>query len=340
MEHVSFSLLNFRKRTVYLVVVFVLFLFAFSVVGYLNPVVAVDQYSDTGNYADFWSGLNQFPLRDVITRYEPGFVMLCKVCSVVMSFSAFLWFVQFLVFYSTFVLFSRYSNSILLAAGLALACLIFYLPLTSLAVLVIRQGLAAVIFFCFLTRYHGGVARWRAALPWLLAMVLFHYSSAFVLISIGLMAFVPGRRAFYVWCIFMLLYCANVSGQIGLFVYEMMGMSIASLDALNNSSGVDYAVGFKLSFIVLNAFFVFFPVVLIKLGVVKAKIRDIYSDDLFRLYFVLNAFASVFSLFPFYDRFFMWSWIVGPVLLLSIWRCKKIVWISSWHAPDFARRRQ
>jgi hypothetical protein len=116
----------------------------------------------------------------------------------------------------------------------------------------------------------------------------------------------------------MVLYSLNASGQIGVFFYDLMGLNVASLNALNNSSGVEYQVGFKVNFLLLNAFYVGLPAVLVLVGVVKVPIRALFSDNLFRLYFVLNSLATVFSLMPFYDRFFMWSWAIGPIMLLAV----------------------
>jgi hypothetical protein len=314
----SLFFFSFRKKTLGQAAVFAMACLVFCAVSFLSPAVDVDEFSDLGNYFSFWSELNTTSFSDVFIRYEPGFFLLCKLCSMVFSFSAFRWLVQFLVFYSMFLLGSRYTKGVFAAAAVAIACLLFYIPIASMATLVIRQGIATAVFFCFLARYHGGEVRWFAALPWIACMVLFHYSSAFVFIALMLLSFAHGMRAFYVWCVFMVLYSLNASGQIGVFFYDLMGLNVASLNALNNSSGVEYQVGFKVNFLLLNAFYVGLPAVLVLVGVVKVPIRALFSDNLFRLYFVLNALATVFSLMPFYDRFFMWSWAVGPIMLLAV----------------------
>jgi hypothetical protein len=306
----------FRKRTQGQAIVFLLSGFVFCSFALLGRGVIIDEFSDIGNYFVFWGSLNSSSLLEAMVRFEPGFVLIAEFCSLFLSFPIFLWLVQFIVFYAFFLLASVYTGRILVSLLLAVACLLFYLPFTELARLVIRQGLAAAVFFCFLARYHDGRVRWLTAMPWMVAMILLHYSSVFVVVGLLLVRIFSGLRAFYFWCIAMALYCLDLSGQFGLFLYGGLDLNIGTLNAV--SSGGDYTVGFKVNFLLLNAFYVALPVILAMLGVARIPIRRFFSHGIFRLYFVLNGLATIFSLMPFYDRFFMWSWALGPVIVLAV----------------------
>jgi hypothetical protein len=309
----------FRKKTLQQLAVFLLFAGVYIALSILYPVTNIDQFSDLGNYYyRFWVDLDSTELGEIFVRYEPGFVLLSKLASQFMSFSAFLWLLKFILLYAFFLLLSRESRGMYGVALLAVLGLVYYLPLNSLASLVIRQGIATAILFYFLSTKDLGTVKFRIAVFWVLLMISFHYSSFFVLVAMLMFFVVRGLRPFAIWLVFVFLYCVNFSGHIGIFAYELMGLSIDSLDALNTDTSIEYTVGFKLNFLLLSIFFIVVPLGLSKLGWLAIKPADLLSRPLFRFYLLLNSLATIFSLLPFHDRFFMWSWVLGPALIVSV----------------------
>ncbi len=309
----------FQKKTVQRVGVFVLFAGIFIGLAHLYPIINIDPASDLGNYYyRFWVDLDTAEFGDIILRYEPGFVLIAWLVSLFISFSGFLWLLKFLLFYTAFLLLSRERRGVHAAALLAVLGLAYYLPLNSLATLVIRQGIATAVFFYFLAMHDLGTMRRRTAVAWVLLMITFHYSSVFVLVAMLLYFVMPGLRPFRLWLAMIALYCVNLSGQIGLFMYSLLGLNIDSLEALSTDLGIEYTVGFKFSFLLLSTFFVLVPLALSRFGILARRPAELLAHPWFQFYFLLNALATVFTLLPFHDRFFMWSWVLGPALLVSV----------------------
>ncbi|QOY93617.1 EpsG family protein [Massilia sp. UMI-21] len=308
----------FYRKTMQRFSVFFLSAGLFVGLAHLYPVVNIDPFSDLGNYYyDFWRELATAEISDVILRYEPGFVLLAWVASKFVSFSGFLWLLKFVLFYAFFLLLSSERRGVYMATLVAVLGMSYYLPLNALASLVIRQGVATAVFFCFLAVCDlDKVARVKA-LGWALVMIAFHYSSVFVLFALLLYFYLPAARPFQLWLAFLALYCTNISGKVGEFMYSLLGMNISSLEALNGDFGIEYMVGFKLTFLLLSIIFIVVPLMLSRLGLIVLQSGELVEQPWFRLYFLLNSLATIFSALPFHDRFFMWSWVLGPALVIA-----------------------
>ena len=289
-------------------VVFIIFSIAFP--------IQVQPVTDLYNYQQFWYKLQTQGLWENIIVYEPGFVIFAKFSSLFFSFSGFVWFIKFLVFYSFLLFCISLNKDVLLVFPLVLIFYIFFPPFGSVSGVVIRQGVATAVAFFYLSFIDFRFVKLGNFIFLSFLAAFFHYSAIFIIFSVILMYAVRGLGAFYMWCILNVLYVFNIPGLIGSFFYEKSGLNLASLEVLNTDPSNDYTIGFKLPFLLVSIVFIILPIAFSFFGLLKISIKRLLVLPLFRFYLILNSLCIPTSLLPYHDRFFIWSWVFGPSLII------------------------
>lgn len=293
---------------------FIIFLISstiFIFCSQLFPIVVNDPLSDLGNYYNFFNEINSQITWDSMFRYEPGFFIFFWICKYFLTFSETLWLIKFIVFYSFFLaVFSNFKNK-LFSLIFILIFYIYFLPIVSLHSLVIRQGLAVSVLFFFLAKINDEKTSEKKMLIILFSSILFHYSAIIIIIVLVLMNLKKNYFPFILWICSGLIYFFNFSFYIGQYIYGLLGINIY----LVNLHGVEYILGFKPLFLLISIFFIIIPIILYFIGTLNISLKDLLSLKLFRFYFILNSLCMYTSFMPYYDRYFLWSWAIGPVLL-------------------------
>lgn len=313
MTNFSYSIIKISKRSL----IFFLSFFLFFILSIVLPVSKVDPFSDLANYQRFWSDIYSSKINNEIFRYEPGFVIFSKIFSYLISFSEFLWLIKFLVFYSFLLLALKFYKNIFIVLLISLITFFIFPPFSSISNLVIRQGLSTALLFFYLSSIDIGRIKLNNILFLCIALPLFHYSAILVLLALVLLFYITGIYAFFIWCILNILYIFNIPGNIGLLLYAKMGLSINALDTVGSFSEFNYAVGFKPTFLFINIFFIAVPFIISFFGLLVIRTKDLFTLPIFRFYLILNSLCVFTSLMPFHDRFFIWSWVFGPLLIIS-----------------------
>jgi hypothetical protein len=305
----NFQRSSFRKAFLYIVLAAPIF----GVLALLYPLVISDPASDLLNYQYFFDNGWTMGTMDAATWFEPGYSIFSLLCSLMMTFSDYVWFVGFIVSVSIFASQARFLNNVVVVTVLSMLAYFFFFPFSSLSNVALRQGLASSAFLFFIGSGRLELISFRQVLAWSLFFFSFHSSSAFLFVALVLFIYIRGVHALYFWLIVSLLYVGGVSGQLGFFLNEQMGFFDFSLTALNIEA--DYTVGFKPKFLALSGFFVAAPFVLARLRAVSFDFNELLEIPIFKLYLILNAMAMFMVELPYHDRFFLWSWIMGPALL-------------------------
>lgn len=313
MTNFHYSIIKTSKRSL----IFFLSFFLFLILSFILPVSKVDPYSDIANYQSFWNDISSYKKNNEIFRYEPGFFIFSKIFSYLISFSLFLWLIKFIVFYSFLRLALKFYKNIPVVLLVSLITFFIFPPIISISNLVIRQGLSVAFLFYYLSRIDIGEIKLNNIFFLCIALPLFHYSAIFVLLAIWLFFYVRGIYPLLIWFVLNILYIFNIPGNIGLFFYTKMGLSITALDAVGSFSEVDYVVGFKSSFLFVSVFFIAIPFIVSFFGFLVIRTKDLFTLPVFRFYLILNSLCVFTSLMPFHDRFFIWSWVFGPLLIIS-----------------------
>ena len=291
---------------------------SFFVLSLIMPVsnIVPDPDSDMYNYYWFWIEPYTFNLKDLASHYEPGFVIYARILRYFSSFSTFIWTIKFLIFYSFFHLASKLYENVFIVLGLSLITFFFFVPFVDLANVIIRQGLATALLFLYLSRVDIGSIKFKNIIFLSVFLMFFHYSAIFVSFALILYYYMKGISVFLIWCIVNVLYIIDVPGKVGLFVYEWMGVSTVSLDVNLVEEHIDFVIGFKPMYLFVSTSFVIVPLMLSLSGLLTIRVKGLLTLPLFRFYFILNSLAVFTSLKPFHDRFFDWSWAIGPLLII------------------------
>lgn len=289
-----------------------------AVVSYLAPIRGINPFSDLGIYESIYNNFSLIDVPGLMLRYEPGFVLLTWFCSHVMDFSTFLRLVDLVILWSFFLLLLRYCGREWFCGLVALLFFFLFPPFHSISAVVIRQGVATIFFFRFLARDGFAEYRARGTYVFVALMLLFHYSSIFALLAVALegATWRWPRFAFQAWLLLTVGYVLGITGEIGKHMYEMAGLNVATLEAMNENADLVYTVGFKPGFLLVSTFFVLLPRLLIFLRVSHADPRTLYSQRIFRVYFMINGLATLTAMMPYHDRFFLWSWVMGAALIV------------------------
>lgn len=297
---------------IFLFIIIAVIFFVFSIAFPIQVQPVTDLY----NYQQFWYKLQSQGLWENIVVYEPGFVIFAKFCSLFFSFSGFVWLIKFLAFYSFLLFCISLNKNILLVFPLAVIFFVFFPPFDSISGVVIRQGGATAVAFFYLSVIDFREIKLKNFVCLSFLAAFFHYSAIFILFSVVLMYAVRGLGAFYIWCILNVLYIFNIPGLVGSFFYENSGLNLASLEVLNTDPSNDYTIGFKLPFLLVSIVFIMLPIIFSFFGMLKISVKRLLVLPLFRFYLVLNSLCIPTSLLPYHDRFFIWSWVFGPALII------------------------
>jgi hypothetical protein len=298
--------------------IFFILSITFFIFSLLLPATEIDALSDLGNYYWFWKNLDTSSLGSIFIdfSYEPGFVLFSKFLSYFCTFSTFLWTIKFLVFYSFFLFALRLNKNILLVLFLSLIIFFFFPPFDSIANLVIRQGLATALLFFYFSIIDIKNIRLKNILFLSALLTCFHYSAIFVAIALILSLYINGKYSFLIWCIASFLYIFNFPAMLGMLVYENLGSTVHTLSIDIHKDNIEYVIGFKPIFLFVSTFPFIVSLILSFSGMLTIRIKELLAFPLFRFYFILNSMCAFTSLIPYHDRYFIWSWVLSPLLII------------------------
>lgn len=302
------------KSVFYCSVIFFSFLFLVIRASTASSM-RIDYESDIGVYYMLWSRMDVFSV-EFFGFYEPGFVAFMKLTHYIFSFEGFVFLVDYFLFLSFFLFCARIRRNFWFNLLFLLVLYYSFQPYRSLESVVLRQGLATAVFFFFLTYTDHASVSLRRSICWLIVMISFHTSAAMVLIALVGAKYLKGVRAFKIWFILNIMYALGITGAVGNYLYERAGFGIASLDVLKVDSDFGYTTGFKATYLLANIAFIALPVVVSAFGLIRLRLASLLGTPIFKIYFILNALSTFTADRPFSDRFFMWSWVIGPLLFV------------------------
>lgn len=288
----------------------VLYIFIKSL--YIKNQLNISIFSDLWNYWNFFQVSSSSSLP--IIQYEPGFSIYTWVLSKFVGFDVYREIILVVIFIAMVFASYKFSGRFYSAVIASVFGVNFYTPLSAISEVAIRQGLAASILLFFLPKLVGSTLRLSTGIIIFLLIVSFHYSAILLLVAFLLTYFIVSYSAFYIWLFFLFLYFVNFSGLVGIFLQNVLMINVDSLNDFNRLD-IDYALGFKWGFFLLSILPVTIAVFLSRVGFISLNFLDFIKSRLIIFYFFSNTIAMCFSLSTFHDRFFIWSWILIPVIL-------------------------
>lgn len=304
------------RRWLFAIVYAAIMIPLFVFLNYVAPLQISDPFSDLHNYKYFYDNARFEPLAQLGFWFEPGYSLVSVIASFFISFGGFVALISFVLCSALVAAMAKWPVNRSFIFIFAITVFFLYFPFTSLSKVALRQGLASAAFLSFLACRDPLTLPKTSLLRWSCFFLSFHFSAAFLIGSLLLARLVRGPFAFKLWLTIVVLYVLNLSGQPGALLNEQLGVANMSLNSLNTD--VEYTVGFKPQFFGLSAAFVLFPFLCSWLGLLGCSVKKIFDSSLFRLYFVLNSAAMLTAELPYHDRFFLWSWILGPVLVIAV----------------------
>lgn len=300
-----------RKNLRISLLVFFAILYIYIKNFYVENQLNISIFSDLWNYWNFFeiSSSSNLP----IIQFEPGFSIYTWVFSKFVSFNVYRDIIVVTVFFAMVFTCYKFSGRFYSAVIVSIFVLAFYTPLNAISEVALRQGLAASILLIFLPKLMESTLRPWVGISIFALIVSFHYSAVLPLVAFLLTYFVVRFIAFYVWLLFMFLYIINFSGLVGIVLQDVLMISADSLNDFNRLD-VDYLLGFKWAFLLLSILPVVVALLLGRLGFFSFAFLDFIKSKLMIFYFFSNSIAMCFSLSTFHDRFFIWSWILIPVI--------------------------
>ncbi|HCB2897345.1 TPA: EpsG family protein, partial [Klebsiella pneumoniae] len=153
------------------------------------------------------------------------------------------------------------------------------------------------------------------SLWWIFISFMFHNTAA-VLLLLYLAVFFNIKNIFKIknaliaWLITLILSIADVFNIVINHIIDASSLDRRYQVYFNN--GTDYIIGFRPDFIIFSLF----PVIIYSLF--RKKISDAKVHQLIVFYILLNCLMNLFSFMPFYDRFAAYSWMLIPLIIVSI----------------------
>lgn len=278
-----------------------------------------DIFSDSLDYAQYFERLQNWTFMQAVNdstvyavAYMPGFRILSWLIS--QTFSN----VHFYFAIISTIIFTLVSIGVvkILRAPYGIIAIISYTMypyFSSYTALGIRQGLALGVMFLVIASI---LKREKyKSLWWIFISIMFHNTAA-VLLLLYVAAFFNFknifklRNAIIAWVITLILSIADI--------FNILINSIIDASSLDNryqvyfNNGTDYIIGFRPDFVIFSLF----PVIIYSLF--RKKISDVNVHQLIVFYILMNCLMNLFSFMPFYDRFAAYSWMLIPLIIVSI----------------------
>lgn len=292
---------SLRFKNVYGIVSIALFLFLIAyilVIGFRDYSIG----SDTEGYAS-----NFVDLEEMLGGKDPGFLYLSKflhffggIRFTIVSYS----FLYFYLLFKAIKLFSIDEDKFLW-----FFVFISFFFFKSMTINVIRQGLSLIFSLIAL----GYLLKEKKTyfVIYLLLSVSFHISSLLFIFSILLAVFVKNINYLIILFLISIVISFYGLGFNTLAIYSGYG---EVLDKANELTELfDYGVGFKLSFVLFNSFFLF--CFLFKR---KKSVFDKSDEMLLKLYLINSSIFFLYFYFPYSDRVGMLSWIFLIPLIYNL----------------------
>ena len=304
------------KRTKSFFAICLLSFFLFVIYANFNSTLnQIDPLSDLGNYENFYYASSGAPLPEI--RFEIGFSIFTWVLSKIINLKTYLAMPSFLLWLGLFAVIRLNVKNIYIAAALSFLLTLFYPPYVSLTNVVLRQGVASACAIYFLIQiYEKFKMKWRAIFIYLI-IFSFHASGSIFIFASIFSKWVNIKIIFWLWMALSIGYVFNYSGEIGIFMLDIMRIDLNVLNAFDRND-IDYEVGFKFNYFVLSSMPVIFIVLIRLLKTSHLRTYSEFEKYAFKVFLVINSVAMMFSLSTFSDRMFTWSWILVPIILIRI----------------------
>lgn len=292
----------------------------FQLVAYIFLVIAgiyfigmrgVDVGSDTAVYFKYFDFVKYGDIFEGSERIEIGFYWLTKIISYFTDsknvYLSIIFLIQFIGITSALYKKSEIFKPYLLIALIWLSYPFFY----SITLNVIRQGLA----FVFVIYAIDAKLQNRKYSPYTLLLLgtLFHYATLLYMICFIVLKLKP-KFITILWFWFLAVIFAFF-GWIDEVTQSLLRMIIGDnqyyASYLDSSINMDYAVGFRIDFVIFSALPIAYYFLL-----KKYKSENVNGNlFVFTLYVSMNIFYLSFSSFPYSDRFALASWLLIPLML-------------------------
>lgn len=189
---------------------------------------------------------------------------------------------------------------------------LFFPAYQSLSTLVLRQGLGVAILM--LLSFWGEGRSLRRQSFYVLIAASAHLSLLFYLVPLYLSNRIKRLRLILIiWMSIAFLYSMNV----GLLIKDLLVQFLTLLGLPYVEYAlfeVEYNLGFNANFLI-PSFFIIFLVALCKFCYRALSERSLY---LLKFFFITNGLAFLFSGFPYYDRLMLYSWVMIPLIILTL----------------------
>lgn len=291
--------------------------FSFFIVCIFAALSVLSYYSFSSDYSfgsDLWIYKENFydTHLDLNLIASPAYYFFSlSMSSLGFSFEFFRIVLFFLFYVAVLRQFYVLSNSHILVALLFFTVLL-YPTYQSLSSLVLRQGLG--IAFLMLIGFWGQPRSLKKRILLIIIAAFAHLSLLFYILPLYLSHKFTGLKfAFSLWIGIVIAYVLNV----GLVIKNVLVMFLTALGlpyAEYALVEVDYTLGFNANFLLPSIAVILFLVVA-KLSYRKLSEQSLY---LLQFFFFANGIALLFSGFPYYDRLMIYSWVLVPLLLLSL----------------------
>lgn len=292
---------------------FQLFAYIFLVTAgiYFIGMRGVDVGSDTAVYFKYFDFVKYGDSFEGAERIEIGFYWLTKVISYFTDsknvYLSIIFLIQFIGTTSALYKKSETFKPYLLIALIWLSYPFFY----SITLNVIRQGLA----FVFVIYAIDAKLQNRKYSPYVLLLLgtLFHYATLLYMICFIVLELKP-KFIMLLWFWFLTVIFAFF-GWIDEVIQSLLRMIIGDnqyySSYLDSSINIDYAVGFRIDFVIFSALPIAYYFLLKKY---KSENLNGFSF-VFTLYLAMNIFYLCFASFPYSDRFALASWLLIPLMI-------------------------
>lgn len=292
----------------------------FQLVAYIFLVIAgiyfigmrgVDVGSDTAVYFQYFDFVKYGDSFEGLERIEIGFFWLTKIISYFTDseniYLSIIFLIQFIGITSALYKKSEVFKPYLIIALVWLSYPFFY----SITLNVIRQGLA----FVFVIYAIDAKLQNRKYSPYALLLLgtLFHYATLLYMICFIVLELKP-KFITLLWFWFLAVIFAFfgwIDQTIQSLLRIIIGDNLYYSSYLDSSINIDYAVGFRIDFVIFSALPIAYYFLLKKY---KSKSVEGFPF-VFTLYLAMNIFYLSFSSFPYSDRFALASWLLIPLMI-------------------------